>query len=140
MTFVELLLSLCVVAGGCGVLVALGESLRADHAELQTRNTLTVLRARLVEYRTAHDAWPVGDAATVLALLEADPGVGPSVRRLPRHDGYGRPWVYRLHNGQADFLSFGGDGRLGDPNSSDPDLRAAAADNLYGVETQAAQP
>jgi hypothetical protein len=154
MTFLEMLLSLSVVAGVLGGMVVASDGVRARHAERQTLGTLRTLRVALLQYRAEHGVFPAGPTSACLGSLLAMPGAGGVLRGLPMGraedggpavlDGYGRAIEY-IPPGegqvqQPDFVSAGPDGRFGDLHAGRGRGSPAAVDNLYGSDTEAATP
>lgn len=153
MSLGEMLLSLAGIAVILGLLMSVTNSVRADNADQQTRQTLRSLRLALDHYFQATNTYPPEPASIAIHYLQSLPACETYLRELRFRtnlegfttitDGYGRPIRYfqtAIHTTQGqylpDFVSPGPDGRLGDMTSSDPLQQQAISDNVYGRDVQ----
>ena len=154
MSSTELLLSLSVLAAVLGGVASLSSWLRTRTAYQHTRSTLLCLHTAMEAYHRHHEAWPPSPTPAAVDALLTDPSTASVISSLTvdRHpdlgatirDGFGQPLRYVAQHDsqtrQADFVSPGPDGRLGDPASGDSRERLAAADNLYSSDLETVLP
>ena len=151
MSMVDLMLTVSLIAVMMWGVISMDGWLRERFAREKTRSALSALREAMLAYRGANGVWPAGPSAAAVGALLADPRTGPMIQglRLERNtnseiqvlDGYGQPMGYVVRGretdqSEADFVSVGPDGRLGNPSSDDPALRLVAIDDLYGSDVE----
>ena len=154
MSVVDWLLSVTVIGIALGGAVVVSDWFRAQTSWRQTRTTLRQLRQALVNYEKALGAWPPAPTPAALEAMLAQPDAAEALRVVSHKrdpagglavvDGYGRPirYVVQSQDGrsEADFVSAGPDGQLGDPFAEQAALRRAAADDVFGAEVEVIQP
>jgi len=148
MGIVELLLVVIVISGFLGMLTLVTNSVRAQSADQQTRQTLSVLRSALVHYHESYGSWPPGHTGTALSALIDQPRDDSPIFSLSVivedkgfyviRDAFGNDVKYLPPRGQKDpdFVSAGPDGEFGNHLAQTPEDRMALADNIYGRETE----
>lgn len=151
MSLVDLMLTMALLTVMLWSVVSMDGWLRGRFAREKTQSTLSVLRQAMVVYRGLHGVWPPAPSRQATKVLWADPQTRSMFQTLrwerDRHggievlDGYGQPVGYvargdDVEGAQADFVSVGPDGRLGDSFSDDSGMRVAAMDDLYGSDLE----
>jgi type II secretory pathway pseudopilin PulG len=151
MGFVEMLLSIVVIACMLSLLILVSNSLRTETAEQDTRQTLRMLRVSLMQYHQNHANWPKGPTPYALMQMLSDPASRDTMQnisvvmlrnKLPIvRDGFGQEIRYLppqqdQPSNQPDFVSAGLDGDFGNPNGHSTQSKQAAIDNVYGVDTE----
>ena len=80
-----------------------------DSGQWRTQIALSYLNQTLEEYRTKHHTLPLS-----LASLHPSPNVLVTQERDGTiRDGWGHPFIYRVHGNEATIISLGRDGRPG---------------------------
>ncbi|HAI10114.1 MAG TPA: hypothetical protein DCM28_00290 [Phycisphaerales bacterium] len=151
MGFIEMLLSIVVIACMLSMLILVSNSLRTQTAEQDTRQTLRMLRVSLLQYHQQHNTWPKGPTPFALMQMLSDPSSRDAMHnvsvvmlrnKLPIiRDGFGQEIRYLAAIPQSptalpDFVSAGLDGDFGNPTSDNPHSKQAAIDNVFGVDTE----
>lgn len=150
MGFIEMLLSIVVIACMLIMLILVSNSLRTETAEQDTRQTLRLLRVSLLQYHQEHHNWPKGPTPYALMQMLSDPASRDTMHnisvvmlrnRLPIvRDGFGQEIRYLAPQPKSpyppDFVSAGLDGDFGDPTAANSQTRQAAIDNVFGIDTE----
>ncbi len=151
MGFIEMLLSIVVIACMLSLLILVSNSLRTETAEQDTRQTLRMLRVSLMQYHQTNSNWPKGPTPYALMQMLSDPASRDTMHnvsvvmlrnKLPIvRDGFGQEIRYLppqpgQPNNQPDFVSAGLDGDFGNPTGQTAQSKQAAIDNVYGVDTE----
>jgi type II secretory pathway pseudopilin PulG len=150
MGFIEMLLSIAVIACMLILLVLVSNSLRTETAEQDTRQTLRLLRVSLLQYHQENNVWPKGPTPYALMQMLSDTASRDTMHnlsvvmlrnRLPIiRDGFGQEIRYVAPQPQSpyppDFVSAGLDGDFGNTTATNPTARQAAIDNVFGIDTE----
>ncbi len=145
-----MLFSMVAIMVVLGIIVLVSNTLRAQTADADTRQTLRLLRASLLQYHETHNTWPSGPTSNALLVLLCDTAAKCAVQSVPIimaqprvpivYDGFGHAVVYlpsrRDSPHPPDFASAGPDGYMGDSASQNDNQRLAATDNIYGIDTE----
>lgn len=151
MGFIEMLLSIIVIACMLSMLIVVSNSLRTETAEQDTRQTLRLLRVSLLQYHQEHNQWPKGPTPFALMQMLSDTASRDTMHNLNVvmlrnkfpiiRDGFGQEIRYlapQLNDPSIppDFTSAGLDGDFGNPTGNTPQAKQAAIDNVYGIDTE----